>query len=72
MQGMDKEASVFLRDYPCYSKFASKIYKYLSNIHPKPINKQALVPQFWLFRGETTGIFAYEAEKLRHFTLNGS
>jgi len=42
------------------------------NVHPKPINKQAFVPQFWLFRDEKTGSFAYEADKLRHFTLNAA
>lgn len=66
MQGMGEDALPFLRDCPCYNEFASMIYKYA---HLKPIHKQVLVTQFWLFKDETNGTFVYKADRLRHFTL---
>lgn len=42
------------------------------NVRTKPINKQALVSQFWLFRDEKAGSFVYKADKLNSITLNCS
>lgn len=72
MQGMGEEASVFLRDYLATVNLPLRFTNISCNVHLKPIDKQAPVPKFWLFRDETTSSFVYETDKLRHFTLNGS